>query len=141
MRYCVLSEATFGFEKKMEKKEFRVLIKYCFLKGKNTVEAKKWLDQEFPGSAPGKSTIIDWYAKLKSGEMSTEDDERSGRPKEDVTDENIKKVHKIIFNDRKVKLIEIADVYIIHSRIFVHEKAVYKMGAARAHKRSKATTC
>jgi hypothetical protein len=34
--------------------------------------------------------------------MSIEDDARSGRPKEAVTDENIKKVHKIILNDRKV---------------------------------------
>ena len=41
--------------------------------------------------------------------MSTEDDSRSGRPKEAVTDENIKKVHKIIFDNRKVKLIEIAE--------------------------------
>ena len=40
--------------------------------------------------------------------MSTEDDARSGRPKEAVTDENIKKVHKIIFYNRKVKLSEIA---------------------------------
>lgn len=93
----------------MEKKEFRVLIKYCFLKGKNTVEAKTWLDNEFPDSAPGKSTIIDWYAKFKRGEMSTEDGERSGRPKEVVTDENIKKIHKMILNDRKMKLIEIAE--------------------------------
>ncbi|GFW43068.1 mariner Mos1 transposase [Trichonephila clavipes] len=41
--------------------------------------------------------------------MSTEDDARSGHPKEAVTDENIKKVHKIIFDNRKVKLIEIAE--------------------------------
>jgi hypothetical protein len=34
--------------------------------------------------------------------MSIEDDARSGRPKEAVTDENIKKVHKIILNDREV---------------------------------------
>ncbi|KAF7269040.1 hypothetical protein GWI33_017892 [Rhynchophorus ferrugineus] len=40
----------------MDKKKFRVLIKYCFLKGKNTVEAKTWLDAEFPDTAPGKST-------------------------------------------------------------------------------------
>ncbi|KAF7272200.1 hypothetical protein GWI33_014998 [Rhynchophorus ferrugineus] len=33
----------------MDKKEFCVLIKYCFLKGKNTVD-----------TAPGKSTIKDW---------------------------------------------------------------------------------
>ncbi|KAF7266923.1 hypothetical protein GWI33_019849 [Rhynchophorus ferrugineus] len=35
----------------MDKKEFRVLIKYCFLKGKNIVEAKTWLDAEFPDIA------------------------------------------------------------------------------------------
>jgi hypothetical protein len=41
--------------------------------------------------------------------MSIKDDALSGRSKEAVTDENIKKVHKIIFNNRKVKLIELAE--------------------------------
>jgi hypothetical protein len=41
--------------------------------------------------------------------MYIEGDARSGRPKEAVTDENIKKVHKIVLNDRKVKLIEITE--------------------------------
>jgi hypothetical protein len=49
------------------------------------------------------------FAKFKRGEMSIKDDANSGRPKEAATDENIKKVHKIILNDRKVKLIEIAE--------------------------------
>ncbi|KAF7273486.1 hypothetical protein GWI33_013807 [Rhynchophorus ferrugineus] len=49
----------------MHKKEFRVLIKYCFLKGKNTVEAKTWLDAGFPDTAPGKSIINDWCAKFR----------------------------------------------------------------------------
>ncbi|KAM8718589.1 hypothetical protein ACLKA7_001318 [Drosophila subpalustris] len=47
--------------------------------------------------------------KMLRGHMSTEEDERSGRPKEAVTDENIKKVHKMILEDRKVKLMVIAD--------------------------------
>ncbi|KAF7262962.1 hypothetical protein GWI33_003792 [Rhynchophorus ferrugineus] len=68
----------------MDKKEFRVLIKYCFLKGKNTVEAKTRLDAEFPDTAPGKSNIKDWYAKFRRGEMSTEDGQRTGRLKEEV---------------------------------------------------------
>ncbi|KAF7279369.1 hypothetical protein GWI33_007312 [Rhynchophorus ferrugineus] len=71
----------------MDKKELRVLIKYCFLKGKNIVEAKTWVDAEFPDTTPGKSTIKDWYAKFMRDEMSSEDGER---PKEVVTDENIK---------------------------------------------------
>ncbi|KAF7267485.1 hypothetical protein GWI33_019316 [Rhynchophorus ferrugineus] len=41
--------------------------------------------------------------------MSTDDGERSGRPKGVVADENIKKIHKIILNDRKLKMNNIAD--------------------------------
>ncbi|KAF7269045.1 hypothetical protein GWI33_017884 [Rhynchophorus ferrugineus] len=93
----------------MDKNEFRVLIKYCFLKGKNTVEAKTWLNTEFPYTTPGKSTIKDWYAKVGRGEMSTEDGEGSGRPKEVVTGENIKQIHKMILSYRKLKFYEITD--------------------------------
>ncbi|KOX77735.1 hypothetical protein WN51_10524 [Melipona quadrifasciata] len=69
---------------------------------KNTVEAKQWLDESYGDSAPGKSTIIDWYAKFKRGRANTDDAERSGRPKS-------AKVHEIVSKDRKVKLREIAD--------------------------------
>ena len=48
--------------------------------GKNTVEAKQWLNKRYGGSEPGKSTIIDWYAEFKRGRTNT-DDERFGRPK------------------------------------------------------------
>ena len=41
--------------------------------------------------------------------MSTDDDARIVRPKEAVTDKNIKNVHKIILDNRKVKLIEISE--------------------------------
>ncbi|KAF7272827.1 hypothetical protein GWI33_014423 [Rhynchophorus ferrugineus] len=41
--------------------------------------------------------------------MNTEDDERSGRRKVIVTDENILKIHKLLLNDHKLKLNEISD--------------------------------
>ncbi|KAF7265666.1 hypothetical protein GWI33_020750 [Rhynchophorus ferrugineus] len=41
--------------------------------------------------------------------MGTEDGAHSGRPKEVVTDENIKKIHIMILNDRKLNLNEITD--------------------------------
>ena len=41
----------------MDKKEFWLSIKHCFLIGKNTVEAKQWLDKRYRDSAPGISTI------------------------------------------------------------------------------------
>ena len=77
--------------------------------GKNTVEAEQWLDKRYGDSAPGKSTIIDWYAKFKRGRTNTDDAERSGRPKSVVVPEKITKVHKIVLGDRKLKLREIVD--------------------------------
>lgn len=97
------------FVKMMDKKEFRVLIKHQYLIGKNTVQAKAWLDEYYPGQAPGKSTVEKWFSKFRIGQMSTEDDARSGRPKDAVTDENIKKIQEIISNDCKVSLNVLAD--------------------------------
>ena len=56
-----------------------------------------------------KKTIYRWYAEFKRGHTETEDAERSGRPNEVVTPETIKKVHQIVFENRKLKLCEIAD--------------------------------
>ena len=50
----------------MDKKEFRELIRHYLLMGKNTVEAKQWLDKRYRDSAPRKSTIIEWYADLNA---------------------------------------------------------------------------
>ena len=95
--------------KTIDKKEFGVLIKNYFLMGKNTVEAKQWIDKYHGHSALGKATIIDWYAEFKRVRTNTDDAERSGCPKSAVLLENITKVHKIVLGDRKLKLHEIAD--------------------------------
>ncbi|CAK9826871.1 Histone-lysine N-methyltransferase SETMAR [Anthophora retusa] len=98
--------------------------------GKNTVEAKQWLDKRYGDSAPRKSTIIDWYAEFKHSLTNTDDAERSSRPKSAVVPENIKKVLKIVLKDRKVKLREIADTLkisegsvftILHENLSMHK--------------------
>ena len=64
--------------------------------GKNTVKAKQWLSKRYGDSAPGKLTIIDWYAEFKRGRTNTHDVERSGRPNSAVFSENIIKVYKTV---------------------------------------------
>ena len=83
--------------------------------GENIVDAKQWIDKRYGDSAPGKSTITDWYAEFKRGRTNTDDAERSGRRKSAVIPENITKVHKIVLSDRKLKLREIVDTLKISS--------------------------
>ncbi|XP_076235112.1 histone-lysine N-methyltransferase SETMAR-like [Calliopsis andreniformis] len=85
----------------MDKTEFRVLIKHCFLMGKNTVQAQQWLEKYYPGSAPSKTIICRWYADFKHGRTDTNDAERSGRTNEAGTPENIKTTLKIVVDNRK----------------------------------------
>ena len=71
------------------------------------MQAQQWLEKSYGDSAPSKTTICLWYAKFKRGRTDTEDAERSGRPNEVVTPGTIKKVHQIVFENRKLKLREI----------------------------------
>ena len=47
---------------------------------------------------------------VKRDRTFTDDAERSGRPNATVAEENIKEVHRIVLDDRKIKVSEIADM-------------------------------
>ena len=81
----------------MEKSEFRVLIKHCFLIGKNIVQAKQWLDKCYPDSAPSRQMVEKWFADFKRGRTNTDDAQRSGRPNSAVVPENINENPQIVF--------------------------------------------
>ena len=66
--------------KTMEKSEFPVLIKHCFLMGKNTVQGKQWLDKCYLDSALSETTVKRWYADFKRSRTDTNDAEYSGCP-------------------------------------------------------------
>ena len=95
--------------KTMEKSEFRVLIKHCFLIGKNTVQPKQWLDKCYSESAPSETTVKRWYSDFKCGRTDTNNAERSGPPNSAVIPENTKKLHKLDLAGCKLKLREIAE--------------------------------
>ena len=68
-----------------------MLIKHCFLIGKNTVQAKQWLDKCYSGSAPSEATAKRWHADFKRGRREANDAERSGNPNSADVPENTKK--------------------------------------------------
>ena len=104
----------------MDKTKFLVLIKRCFLTGKNTFQAQIWLEKNYGKSAPSKATICRWFSEFKQGRRNTSDATPSGRPIEASIPENIKKIHRIVLNDRKVKVRELADMLKISAERMHH---------------------
>ena len=67
-----------------------------FLKGNTPTQIKDELDSVYGDFAPSFTTVKFWAAKFKRGRNNLGDDERSGRPKTAITDENITKVHQMV---------------------------------------------
>ncbi|KAF7263942.1 hypothetical protein GWI33_000882 [Rhynchophorus ferrugineus] len=61
-------------------------------------------------SAPSETTIKRWFTDFKRRRRETNNVERCGRPNQVVKPENIKKIFKMLLNDRKVKLRELVNM-------------------------------
>ncbi|XP_068250807.1 protein GVQW3-like [Palaemon carinicauda] len=57
-----------------------------------------------------KTQVFEWFARFKNGQMSLEDQPRSGRPSSSRTDENIMKIHELILEDRVRTIDELPDL-------------------------------
>ena len=65
----------------MEKSEFCVLIKHCFLMGKNTVQAKQWLDKCYSDSAPSETMVKRWHADFNQKKATNEEEKSALSPR------------------------------------------------------------
>jgi len=70
-------------------KEQRVCIRFCFLLGKTAAETVTMLRETFKEEASNQARVYEWFSRFKRGDMSLEDQLRSGRPSTSTTDENI----------------------------------------------------
>ena len=77
--------------------------------GKNTVQAKQWLDKCFFDSAQSETTVKRWYGDFKCSHTDPNDAECSGRPNLADVPENTKKLNKLVLANCKLKLHGIAE--------------------------------
>ena len=94
----------------MEKIGHRYVIQYFYLKGLSPTSIKTELDSTLGESAPSFTTVKYWVAEFKRGRTSCQDEHRSGRPNEVTTPEMVKKIHKAVLDDRRLKVRELADI-------------------------------
>ena len=85
-------------------------MKYCFLLGKSAGETVLMLQEAFKEEALSKTQVYEWYSCFKRGEMSCEDQSRSGRTSICRNYENLEKVHNAINADHRQTTDEISEV-------------------------------
>jgi len=82
-------------------KEQGVCITFCFILGKTAAESVTMLREVFKEEALSQARVYEWFSRFKRGDMSLEDQPRSGRPSPSRSDENIQKIRDAITFDRR----------------------------------------
>jgi len=75
--------------------QMRSAIRFLYLQGKKATEIQQDLIKSYGADYMSMGTIYYWLQKFKSGEISIEDGERSGRPRLDGLPERIKELMEI----------------------------------------------
>ncbi|PNF32522.1 hypothetical protein B7P43_G02445, partial [Cryptotermes secundus] len=90
--------------------EQRAAVKLCFLLEKTAAETIIMLQTAYKEAAMSKTQIYGWFCRFKHGEISTDDEPRSGRPSTARTDENVTKIRQTILEDRRRTIDELVEL-------------------------------
>lgn len=86
----------------------RAAIEFCVKLGKSFTETHQMLQTAYGDDCLSRTQVYEWFKRFESGRETLNDDERPGRPKTGLSEENITKVREFIKNNKKssVKFIE-----------------------------------
>jgi len=93
-----------------DNKEQRLCVKFCFWLGKSAAEKVLILQEAFKEEALIGTQAYEWYSRFKGGEMSCNDQPRSGRSSTSQNDKNLDKVRNSINADRCQTTDEISEI-------------------------------
>ena len=91
--------------------EHRANIKFCFKLGKTAAETVELMRHVYGDNCLSRAQIFGWYAPLKSGVETIEDEARPGRPFSVRNERLIAKVSKRIQEERCVTVRMMADEF------------------------------
>jgi hypothetical protein len=72
--------------------EQRINIKFCVKLRKKVTDTYKMLSEAYRGEAMKQSGVFEGHKRFKEGRDNVENDERSGRPRSQRTNESVGKV-------------------------------------------------
>ena len=89
--------------------EQRYNIKFCVKNEIKCVEVVKMLQKAYRDQAMDQTIVYKWYRRFKDGREETVDDPLSGRPSTSKTGENVEEIKKIVLENRRITVREIAE--------------------------------
>jgi [histone H3]-lysine36 N-dimethyltransferase SETMAR len=105
--------------------EHRSVIKFLTKEGIGPKDIHQRMVNVYGDHAPSKTTVKKWAAEFKRGRESIEDDPRSGRPVDATSPEICSAVERLVMEDRRLKVDQIAEALgISHGSVetILHEK-------------------
>jgi hypothetical protein len=76
-----------------------VCMKFCVKLGKSTTETLEMLREAFGEHSLSQTVFFECPSCFEAGQVSVEDDKRSGRPSTSKTTENVEKILELIHED------------------------------------------
>jgi len=92
-----------------QRKEQRVYIKFCANLVKSATETLKMIQQGFGDQILSRAQVFQWHTRFKSGCISADDDEHTGRATSCTTPETVARIKQLIRQDRRRTIRDTAD--------------------------------
>nr|CAI5868025.1 unnamed protein product [Callosobruchus analis] len=118
----------------MTKVEYRAVIKFLTKERLTPKIIKERLDYVYGRSSPSYSVVKERAKRFRIGKEFLEDDERSGRPVEVITEDKVALVEKLVLSDRRLKVKEITEMTKFSDTIvlrILHDHLGMQKGSAR----------
>jgi len=82
-----------------QRKEQRVCIIFCANVGKSATETPKMIQQGFGDQSFSRTQVFQWHTRFKTGCISVDDDEHTGRTTSCTTPETVGQIQELIRQD------------------------------------------
>jgi len=92
-----------------QRKEQRMCIKFCAIFGKSATETLTVIQQVFGDQTLSCAQAFQWHARFKTGRISVDDDEHTGRPTSCTTPETVAQIQELFRQDQRRTIHNIAE--------------------------------
>jgi transposase len=112
-------------------KECRAVMKYIFLTGNSAKQIYDGMSVTLGDKCSSYSTVKNWVDRFRTGHLSAEDEERSGRPTQVTIPENVDPIHSMILDDQRISATTAETLTISRERVgyIIHENTLDQMGS------------